>query len=120
MKMEDLNSPTPELEVNGITVTFKKFSLYEKAWCIANFATKEQPNGLAILAEGLQKLDPLIVSRFAWRLVDNKRDITSKDFYDFAEDHKNLLQILVIVNAVLEMSRPSQKANEKMQELKKS
>lgn len=120
MNLEEFNPPKPELDINGKTISFKLFTLYHKAWASLAFSTKENTNGLINLAEGLRILDPLIISKFAWRLVENKKDIDEEEFYNFAERRQNILKILEVINIVLEKSQPSTKVNERMRELKKS
>lgn len=120
MKAEDFNPSSPELDINGKTATFGLFSLYHKTWAHGAFASKEQPNGLANLVEGLRSLDKVVIAKFAWRLLDNKREIKEEAFFKFAERNENVMQILEVLNRVLELSQPGTKANERMKELKKS
>jgi len=120
MKLEEFNPETPELEVNGVTLTFKKFRLIDKAWSISAFASKEQPNGIQNLATGLQNLDAVVIARLAWRLVRNKTDIHEEVFYDYAENKRNLMTVLTVLNTILAQSQPTTKVNDRMRELKKS
>jgi hypothetical protein len=120
MKLEEFNPANPELDINGTIVTFNLFSLYNKAWAFTAFATKEQPNGLSNLVEGLKSLDKVIIARIAWRLVKNKREIGEEVFYDWAEKRENIMAVLTAINKVFEISQPGTRANERMRELKKS
>lgn len=120
MKLEEFNPSTPELDINGKTARFNLFSLFHKAWVLTAFSTKESPNGLANLAEGLRTLDKVVIAKFAWRLLDNKKEIGEENFYSFADKDRNIIPILETVNKILEISQPTEKANERMRELKKS
>lgn len=120
MKLEEFNPAPPEININGKVVEFNKFRLIDKAWATLAFSSKEQPNGLQNLANGLQNLDAVVIARLAWRLVKNKRDIDEEAFYDYAEKQRNLMEILTRINQILEQSQPSTKVNDRMRELKKS
>ena len=120
MKLEDFNPSNPELDINGKTARFGLFNLFHKTWAHGAFASKEQPNGLANLVEGLRSLDKMIIAKFAWRLIENKKEIDEERFYKFAERNENIIPLVEKINQVLEISQPGTKANERMKELKKS
>lgn len=120
MKAEDFNPSNPELDINGKTAHFGLFSLYHKTWAHGAFASKEQPNGLANLVEGLRSLDKVIVAKFAWRLIENKKEIGEEAFFHFAERNENIMGLIEAINKVFDLSQPGTKANERMKELKKS
>lgn len=120
MKAEDFSPVVPELDINGKTAFFKLFSLYHKCWALTAFGTKEEPNGLNNLIQGLRTLDKVIIAKFAWRLLDNKKEIGEEYFFEFAEKDKNIIPILDVLNKILIASQPTDKANSRMKELKKS
>lgn len=120
MKIEEFNPAAPELEVNGTILTFKNFTLYEKAWAIGSFSTEKEPNGLVNLSKGLESLDAVTIAKFAWRLVENKKEISMEEFFNYAENNRNLMEVLTVLNKILKNSQPSEKFNSRMKELKKS
>jgi len=120
MKLEEFNPANVELDVNGTILTFKNFSLLEKAWAINAFKSEKEPNGLVNLGKGLEALDAVTIARLAWRLIKNKSDMPIDNFFSYAENSRNLIEVLKAVSEVLANSQPTSKTNERMRELKKS
>ena len=120
MELHEFNSPPTEIDIDGTIVEFDKFRLLDKAWAVAYFATKENPNGLEVLSEKLKKVDTLAAAALAWRLVKNKRDISKKEFFDMAEDPKNFAVIYKAIIDALEQSEPTKQNARRLADLKKS
>lgn len=120
MKLEEFNPPTPEIDLDGQIVSFGRFRLLDKAWSLAHFATKENPNGLEVLSQKLEALDILAAAELAWRLVENKREITKAKFFAFAEDPRNFSIIYKAIIQSLTDSEPTQENSARLSDLKKS
>ncbi len=120
MKLEEFNPPAPEIDLDGHIVSFSKFRLLDKAWAIGHFSTRENANGLEVLSQRLEALDILAAAELAWRLVDNKKDISKKDFFSFAEDPRHFALIYKAIIQALTDSEPTRENSERLTDLKKS
>lgn len=119
MEAHELFPPRAEIQVDDVVLELKPFSLFEKSWAHREFATKEQGNGITNLAESLQKLEMLVVAKFAWRLVADKSLISEEAFFKYCSNSRNLVKVYNSILTCLRDSEPPPAVGKRLQEIKK-
>lgn len=81
VKVEDLNPIEATIKIDGNEYTLRKFDLLAQSWANREFATKNQPNGLFILADKIKdfnnNFDTLL--ECTWHLLKEKKVFGSYD-----------------------------------------
>lgn len=106
IKLEDLNPRSSEFELNGKVYILKPFTFTIRVWAATEFATKENDNGLFVLAGMIRNLEANIdaslsaVTRVIYKLLVDNSDF--KDYEDFFNKVAKYSKIMPMYYALVE------------------
>ena len=132
MKLSELNPRDTEIRLlkedsSSKIHEMQKFSLRVEVWAMAEFATKEESNGLLGLTAKILNLEFEAVAKICFYLLKDKSDFIDQDDFinqtmcekNKANHYKNLIAMYNAVNEVMGASQPDSEELERDKELKK-
>jgi len=125
IKFEDLNPCESSIKIDNKEFKLRKFDLIAQVWALNYFSTKENKDGMLVLAERLRNNnDAEAILTVAWHLLKRKTYFT--DYETFVEKIDNsggwikIMEILLAVVETLGVSQPQLAEFQEDLELKKS